>query len=349
MKFFGIVMVFAIHSNRSGNYNYFFQAITLQLFFFCSGMFCRKGLSLKFFDFVWQGLRKIMVPYFIFAVSSGVLQICFVENAPGFAGMLIRSMLGIRNHLHVGTLWFLPALFCMSVFFYIARAAGEKFGRDEKQRNLIFYLAIAIIYAAGIACQCVLRQIVINGANDWHLPWNVDLGALFLPWYFFGYLFFPWFSKFEYTASSRRGKFWFGIAGVVALAVTAWSLIFPQYYETAYLALKQLDTVSFCITYWLLLPVPVFAGMLIIMKHLNRLTFLAKVGQCTLYFCCLEAIFVLIITLVHRFTGLVVPGCPIGEAPANGMPTGVFFACFEVLFMYFLLVPPAKKIFKKIM
>ena len=336
MKFIGMWMIFAIHSHHAWTKQ--FEFVTLQLFFFSAGLFASKGLESDFRKFLLTGLRRLMVPYLIFVVISAGLH-RMLYDASGKT-LLIEILLGCRDHLPCATLWFLPSLFCGRLAFYLCfRLAG--FARSERSRLCMMGALVFAVWAVCSFARYKMLHINIAGSYTWCLPWSADWAGIHLPWYFAGYLLFDRINAFHFKDLSVKGKILLVFITLISLVYSVWSFIDPEVLNTIADSVRIPSVLVRSLFTTILLGLPMFFVILVISKLLNRFDFPARVGQETLWMCCFEEIFIFILLTVRQFTGLVIPGWTLD--PAVSQWTGFLFALFEMLFMYFLLIPVFKK------
>lgn len=143
-----IIIVYGHTCVHSTHCNLIFRVLysfNIPLFFIISG-YTFKINDKNNFKFVLKKFKKIMIPYFFWAlvfleiykiIGSGVASSLNIESEPTILKILIGN--GSNNALKQNTsLWFLPALFSMEVINYILIHFIEKF--DKPKLLIVFYV-----------------------------------------------------------------------------------------------------------------------------------------------------------------------------------------------------------------
>lgn len=171
LKFLGMFYIYIGHLGPAAGKLYLFVfAFHVPLFFFISGLSCgRVKTSGDFFLNSYRRFKTIIIPYFVFSLI-GIAFICIKYN---YTTLQLKSdlwqmTLGIRNQIPLGTLWFLPCLFIVTLYHSII----ELF---VKNRVVIFAITF-LVY--------------VNAALWWDytpsLFFNIDSALYYLPYYSFG-------------------------------------------------------------------------------------------------------------------------------------------------------------------
>ena len=176
LKFFGILAVVLGHiSSPFGGFIFSFH---MPLFFIIAGFFIKFDLSIK--DFIVKDFKRLMIPYFIFAILGFVLEIVkryvlhreklnYIEEASGiFIWMDMESLI----NTYAFVLWFLPTLFFAKIILYIVK---------NYIKNLLVQLFIVSI--------CFSISFYIN------LPFAIDNAMNALVYVFIGNMFFKYYDN----------------------------------------------------------------------------------------------------------------------------------------------------------
>lgn len=194
-------------------------AFHIPTFVFLSG-YCFRD-SLPFFKFALNKLNKIMVPYAVFGLAAIVFYLIYGHAAHVETLSLPECLLGLvtgsvkcnkmQFNFH---LWFLPALFVMSVVFYALKRAADAVSRLLGGRQNAVYIALTVLLFAAVFP-------FLDWHRKWYLPWGADTALRLLPFYSLGFC----VSRFDIRSVSfknSRGKTAAVLAALVPAAVCFW-------------------------------------------------------------------------------------------------------------------------------
>lgn len=140
LKFIGMFYIYIGHLGAaSGKLYPFVFSFHVPLFFFMSGLLYKKregllGLANK----IRNSFVKIIIPYIVFSLI-GVFIYAIKWNLPTerINEMLLNAAFGIRNQVPITSLWFLPCLFLVVIYYSILDYL-------VKNRLVIFILSFAL-------------------------------------------------------------------------------------------------------------------------------------------------------------------------------------------------------------
>lgn len=338
LKLIGMFCVFAMHTNRFGEYSFLFRSITLSLFFIPAGVFAAKSLELSFRDFLKSSLLKIMVPYFVF---SAIAAICnMILTGDSLLKLFVKVLYGGREHLPGAALWFLPALFCVRLYLYFGNRMAQKLASGRKGQLIWLSVFVFVVWGLGSMIRYFLFSVEIHGIQNIPLPWNADWAGVFLPIYFTGYLLSDWLKKFSLKECNIAWKIGWCACTVLVIAV----IIKPELWKSVYRWTTICNPVLDCMIPEFLCAFPLLFGFFAIAKMLDRVNLFGKLGSDTLYYCGLEEPFKLCLAAV----GWGMAKC---FAQLSFEPDQWNFAVYvivEMLLMVFVLTPISKKLFHKL-
>ena len=256
------VIYYHLDSNR---FTAYLNAFIVQPFFFASGVTAAKSRHMPLPRFAAKRFGQIMVPYFFYGVLAMVVKF-FTESAS--IGLMVRQLLtGRRNDLFAVTLWFLPCLFVMSIFYHLLVRKVEN-------------RAVRAAIAGGISF--VFR--LFSEGNM--LPWGVDNAIRFLVYYALGDFTGDWFSRAEQKEKPRQTVIF--LVGAIGGVIT-----FIHYKRgfTAFIDLLGIPQVYLALFMSLFLcacGAIAFYGALAVL--LCRCRLLQTVGRASLGICCLQTV-----------------------------------------------------------
>jgi fucose 4-O-acetylase-like acetyltransferase len=161
MKCFGIIMVVDCHTGNTLNlfnsvfpYNSFF----MPMFMFISGYFFKSYKVSNVFEIIWDEIKKLMIPYYIYNLFFGILVNSLNSNGYGFRAMQVSLFSlfvqpffsGIQFYLN-GAGWFVPMLFLVRVIYkclYLGISKGMCLLKKVRSlnQNTITYVSDVIIF-----------------------------------------------------------------------------------------------------------------------------------------------------------------------------------------------------------
>jgi len=190
MKLLAIWMVFVLHSHLSGELAGFLRETSVAMFFFCSGFFAERKTELPFQEHARHYFMRLMVPYFFFAFVSMIP--AFLEYPVfSFRNLVAGTFLGMRDHLLVSTLWFLPSLFCTAVLYRLVLRISRRFSAGKPFVTGAWVLLISVIFWCFSGTVQPLLHAVGLGSGTLGLPWSVEFSMQYLLFYALGAMFFP--------------------------------------------------------------------------------------------------------------------------------------------------------------
>ena len=187
----GFSMFFIIYSHLGSNpLSVFFFTFMVQAFFFASGLTSERGLEKNFKQFVTARFKRLIVPYFAFGIFAIAVKL-FVDTHETFsmADMVKQLLYAYRMNTFAITLWFLPCLFVMGIYYYaVAKLIKNKWAR----------LALCVVLSFGF-------RLVTEGNT---LPWGIDNAVRYLVYYAAGNALADFFNGLSRKPSLVFAKKW---------------------------------------------------------------------------------------------------------------------------------------------
>ena len=177
----GMAMVFVVmgHAmNMPAFARTLIYSFHMPLFFAISGAVFRVGKYRRLRECVADKARTLLLPYLLlyllniplWAISSGVLRDAWATPADLALGLVSGCVLGAYSNQ---SLWFLPALFFVSVLFWCLAQLQEKL-------HVPLWLSMAALFCAGLAVNMLLPG---GGILHWR---TVPMATVF---YYLGHVF----------------------------------------------------------------------------------------------------------------------------------------------------------------
>ncbi len=190
-RFLGIWAIYIGHfGDKAGRAYPFVFAYHVPMFFFAAGFFSIRHLQEAPLAFLKKKTLQLMVPYAFFSVVALIVfsllnnwDILQAKDAS------LSVMLGIRNQMFAGSLWFIPCLYIIIIGDYFVM-------------RLFKSQALALTVAAGafLVSQTLLPN---NPARDPSWFMNLDSALFYYVYYSLGALTFPLVNKEPATTMQR--------------------------------------------------------------------------------------------------------------------------------------------------
>lgn len=197
-KGLGILAVVWAHIMLVGWSHEIIYAFHMPFFFFVAGMLFKREKYAFFCDFLKKRSKRLLVPYFIYAIGSYVLWagLKYVSHEPWevilkpLPQILIAQGSG-RFMCFNSALWFIPCLFVVEILYF--------FKTSKDWLNLLLTLMCAALsFVLGF----------IYGEKYWFLlPFNFDAVLIALPFYCLGNLLVKNFSLASISQAAGNHKY----------------------------------------------------------------------------------------------------------------------------------------------
>ena len=320
-KFIGIFCIFLGHFASASGYAYKFVFIFhVPLFFFLSG--CAENIStdIPFWKYIKKNIKMILIPCYIFAITSVVLNCIYTNTHINIGPYLIQIIKGcIRNHFFAGSLWFLTCLFVVKIMFYI-------FKKILKYKPLILIACFTLYLIA----QLVIEPKPIATP---HMLYNVDSACYYIVFYALGYCCFKTVNSIL-SLDNIVKKMICNVIGIGSFIYSA-----TLFFEKHIFSLGSNSTIVYLVNS-IFSPFVIILFVLIISKILDDVPFLVEMGKDTLFLCGSEYIIKLLVPICLEIIGL-------NMLLTN--PIATYLYTFALLILcYKILVPIEKKVFKKL-
>ena len=320
-KFIGIFCIFLGHFGSSAGYAYAFVfSFHVPLFFFLSGCTENLGSDIPWYKYVWKNIKNILIPFYLFALISVVIQCVLTNTYTEVLPNLICILKGcIRNQFFASSLWFLTCLFVIKIVFYSLR-------KLLKYKILLLLVCLAFY----IIAQLVIKPAPIIAP---HMPYNIDSACYYIVFYGLGYCCFEIVHSilaFDNVLKKIIG----GAVGAISFAFSA-ALFFGKNLLDYLGANTILNLISYLLT-----PLIVIAFVLIISRIVENADVFVEIGKNTLFLCGSEYIIKLLVVICLQIIGLDIYFLN---------PMAVYIYTFALLLLsQKALVPIEKAMFKKL-
>ncbi|MEP7137374.1 MAG: acyltransferase family protein [Chloroflexota bacterium] len=283
-KFFGIWAIYIGHFGGNGGKVYpFVFTYHVPMFFFAAGFFAPRYLKDTPLAFIKKKTLQLMIPYVFFSLLALIV---FTLQSNWEFGEIVNALkgalLGIRDQIFAGSLWFIPCLYIMLIGDYFIR---------KLVNHPLWVLAVA--FGLFIVTQTLLPN---NPAHNPSWFMNLDSAMFYYVYYALGAVLFPLLTM-DLTKSIH--KIMAGLLALASAGVTVITFIIGPYWF-----LGKISTVLPVIsTFKLTTPVfDVVIALIIIYfniwiaKLCAHIPVLGELGRETLAFCGTEDVIKILLT-----------------------------------------------------
>lgn len=266
-KAFSIFFILYSHIGNNKLSTFFFSFM-VHAFFFASGVTASRSAGKPLGDFIKTRFKRLMVPYFAFGILS-ITVIFLVDTHQGFSivDMIKQLLYAYRLNTFAVTLWFLPCLFIMGIYYQIIM----KFV-SNKWLRLAISAAISLVFR------------IFSEGNV--LPWGIDNAIRFLVYYAAGDAFGEFFNSLSAQPVLIIRKKW----PLLLTAVSAVLVYFQYNYGNTYFV-ELAGFTPVYMTYVLTGAFYAFNGIFLLAISsivFQDIKLLQKTGRNSLAVCCLE-------------------------------------------------------------
>ena len=209
----GIAIILVLIGHRSVNeyVTVFIYMFHMPLFFFISGYLDRMN-EIEMKTVLKKKAKRLLYPYVTFGILIILYNTCF-EWMRGIRGveklgkrliaLLYGNYIWENNSDYIGTLWFLVALFCVSVL----SNAAIMIAKENRKRLLVAEIILLI---------CGAISTFLVGHSKIRLPWCLDVAFVGAVFYIEGYV---WRKKeqLQQRASVEKGLALFGVGTILGI------------------------------------------------------------------------------------------------------------------------------------
>lgn len=292
LKFFGIWAIYIGHfGNHAGQAYPFVFTYDVPLFFLAAGFFSTRYLKDSPLVFIRKKTMQLMVPYVIFSILA--LTVFTIQNDWNILQVKSASMgfiLGIREHILAGSLWFFPCLYIIIVGDYFVM-------------KLFKSQAIALVVAIGtfLISQTLLPN---NPANNPSWFMNLDSALFYYIYYSLGAVIFPFINRETKTTFYRATRVVFTVIAGLVTVITFF--LTPHWFFGKIGALfPAINTFKLSTAFFnVLIALVIIYFNIAAAKFLAHISFLGTLGRETLAFCGTEDVAKIMITQLLAMVNL---------------------------------------------
>lgn len=162
-----LVILGHCHMDNSGQQvGQFIYSFHMMMFFFLSGLLCKRNLS---FMSVVKDFRFLIIPYLVYGILGIVIGIILSRSFMLDSVLLKLYQLLIGKDASIGAIWFLPALFLCKQLFHAMKTI-------EKNNVLVYYFLVVLSFF----------PISIFSHYEYNLPFFADSSLCGLPFFIVG-------------------------------------------------------------------------------------------------------------------------------------------------------------------
>jgi fucose 4-O-acetylase-like acetyltransferase len=292
LRFLGIWAIYIGHfGDKAGRAYPFVFSYHVPLFFFAAGFFSIRYLKDDPAIFIKKKTLQLMLPYAIFSLMALVVFSLYYDwNILQAGDALIGFLLGIRDQIIAGSLWFLPCLYIIIIGDYFIM-------RLFKLR----VVSLLISFVAFLVSQTLLPN---NPASEPSWFMGLDSALFYYIYYTLGALTFPLLIQESTTPSQRTLNAGLGIAAITIMVLTYFQAPYWLFGKiTALLPILKSFELSIAF-YNLFLALIIIYCNILAAKFLALISFLGELGRETLAFCGTEDIAKIAITQLLAMVNL---------------------------------------------
>lgn len=318
-KFLGILAIFVGHfATSAGDLYPFVFKYHVPLFFFLSGCMDTFDKEKKYIKYVWKKIKTILLPFFVFALISVIIN-SIITNADTTAiKMWLYSIAKgcIRDQFFAQSLWFLSCLFTIQIIFKLFKYCKLK----------------TVMLILSVICTIIYTIYIYPTPPNWFF--NLDSALWYITFYAIGFISFPHINNL--FDSKKR------MSTIVFFSITLISIIFSA---LIYKGINPITSIAnvFGKTSILIEQIIYYITALILItfnlcisKLLVGTKIICKIGEKTLYLCGNEYIIKNLIQCLVSIVGL---GINIVTPFAS-----VIYSFILIILTYYLLIPIELKI-----
>lgn len=203
-KGYGTLLVIYAHLGRDSLWTWMYS-FHLPLFFFLSGYVFNGQRKLG--EFVLKKCKAILVPYFCLGIPMVMFELLKYIYVGDFSGQAVIQL--VKDFLlqrRLWTLWYIACLFCLNLLFYVLlRVCKEEW---------MVAVVTSVLPMIGL---CYYKY------GGMPLPWNADVCAMALPFFYIGYVCKKYGKWLEECLEKRR--VWLASFFILAVAnILCWRL-----------------------------------------------------------------------------------------------------------------------------
>lgn len=297
LKFLGIFAIYIGHCGQNAGKIYPFVFIYhVPLFFFVSGFFANKYNHLNIIEYIYKKINTLLLPYIIYSllsiISYAILQNLNLSNILNIA---FHYLLGIRNTLVSGGLWFIPCMFLTCIIYFVVN-------KIVKNKKLVFII-ITVLF---IITQTIMPNNPLEKPS-WFF--NLDSSMYYILYYCLGDILFNNILSMQFNKFNLSKKIAINLISVISIIIFVISyfkgadfllekLITYMHFEANITIIKSL--------YYVLITIMIINVNILIAKILKNIKLLQILGSSTLSLCGTEDIIKLYINVFLSMFGITI-------------------------------------------
>ena len=227
-----------------------------------------RNKDLSIIQYTIKRFRQVMVPYFFYGIVAMVtILIANARHNPSVGNMLRQLLIGMRTDSYAVTLWFLPCIFLLGIYYQLLiKLFSNKWVR----------------FAVCIFISFVFR--LFSEGNM--LPWGADNAVRFLIYYAAGDTFADILNKFSLQPALIWKKIWPAAFMLIALFCSYIHYHHGYTYFTDRLGIPPVYLVLVLMScFYAFVGIFLFSAISILIQNIKPLQF---IGQASLVICCMQ-------------------------------------------------------------
>lgn len=177
------------------------------LFFLLSGLFAKTNV--RFVDCLKKSTKRLLVPYLIFfAIGVVVTIVIYGFNSIDYLDLLRNFFLAKPTDINVGSIWFLAALFNVTILFNLLHRL------ILKNNNMVI-----AIFVLGLMCLVAFYLPKIQERIGFEIPFKIHVSLMAIVFYVFGFYFKTHILSLNFCSNIMERIFTLLVFGAVIVIV----------------------------------------------------------------------------------------------------------------------------------
>lgn len=268
LKGFCIFFIIYAHLNGGDKFGAYVFTFMVQAFFFASGVTVSKQKDRPIGEYIKLRFKRLMIPYFVYGAFAMLVKF-LIDTDEVFSptNLVLQLLYGYRIKLFAITLWFLPCLFILGIYYQIIL----KFVKNKWARLALCFI-ISFVFR------------IFSEGNM--LPWGIDNAVRFLIYYCVGDVCSDFLNSLSRNPTLIFKKVWPALLMAVSIVL---SYLLHQYGYTYLLDLAGIPSIYMVLvvvtSFYAFVGIYLFSMISILIQDVKPMQ---SLGKASLIICCLQ-------------------------------------------------------------